>query len=76
MVRLAVRFVRFIWIEDLIRMVEESASSEVYSLLKREDEKYVTERAYQNPMFVEDVCARNQRQAFGRRQHHLVRGGQ
>ena len=55
LVRLAVRFKRFIWIEDLIRLVEESASSEVYSLLKREDEKFVTECAYDNPMFVEDV---------------------
>ncbi len=54
-VRLAVRFVRFIWIEDLIRLVETSASSEVYSLLKREDEKFVTEHAYAHPMFVEDV---------------------
>ena len=55
MVQLAVRFKRFIWIEDLIRMVEDSASCEVFSLLKREDEKVVTEQAYQNPMFVEDV---------------------
>ncbi len=55
MVRLAVRFKRFIWIEDLIAMVEDSASSDVFSLLKREDEKYVTERAFENPMFVEDV---------------------
>ena len=54
-VRLAVRFKRFIWIEDLIQMVERSASSEVFSLLKREDEKFVTETAYENPMFVEDV---------------------
>ncbi len=54
-VKLAVRFKRFIWIEDLIQLVEESASSEVYSLLKREDEKYVTEQAYEHPMFVEDV---------------------
>jgi GTP cyclohydrolase I len=52
---LAVRFKRFIWIEDLIFLVEASASSEVYSVLKREDEKQVTERAYANPMFVEDV---------------------
>lgn len=50
-----VRFKRFFWIEDLIRLIEESASGEVYSLLKRPDEKYVTERAYNNPMFVEDV---------------------
>jgi GTP cyclohydrolase I len=54
-VRLQVRFKRFVWIEDLIRLVEESASSDVYSVLKREDEKYVTEHAYQNPMFVEDI---------------------
>jgi GTP cyclohydrolase I len=54
-VRLQVRFKKFVWIEDLIKLVEESASSDVYSLLKREDEKYVTERAYQNPMFVEDI---------------------
>lgn len=50
-----VRFRRFIWIEDIIRTIEESASSDVFSILKRPDEKLVTERAYQNPMFVEDV---------------------
>jgi len=50
-----VRFKKFFWIEDLIRIVEESASGEVYSLLKRPDEKFVTEKAYNNPMFVEDV---------------------
>ncbi len=44
-----------IWLEDLIKTIEESGSSEVYSLLKREDEKAVTERAYENPKFVEDV---------------------
>lgn len=44
-----------IWIEDLITLVESSASSELYSLLKREDEKSVTERAYENPVFVEDL---------------------
>ena len=54
-VRLQVRLRKFVWIEDLIQLVEESASSDVYSVLKREDEKYVTERAYQNPMFVEDI---------------------
>lgn len=46
---------RFIWFEDLISMVEEKASAELYSLLKRPDEKYVTEKAYNNPMFVEDL---------------------
>jgi GTP cyclohydrolase I len=55
MVTVKVRFRKFFWIEDLIRMVESSASGEVYSLLKRVDEKYVTEKAYENPMFVEDV---------------------
>jgi len=55
MVRLAVRFRSFIWIEKLIRAVEDSASCEVFSLLKREDEKHVTEKAYDNPMFVEDI---------------------
>jgi len=44
-----------IWLEDLIADVEKCASSEVYSLLKREDEKYVTEAAFNNPKFVEDV---------------------
>lgn len=44
------------WIEDLVEIAEQSASSPVYSLLKRPDEKYVTEHAYDNPRFVEDVC--------------------
>jgi len=55
MVRLAVRFKRFVWIEDLVRIVEYAASCEVFSVLKRPDEKYVTEKAYENPKFVEDV---------------------
>jgi GTP cyclohydrolase I len=50
-----VRFKRFFWFEDLIGLVEQSASGELYSLLKRADEKYVTEKSYENPMFVEDV---------------------
>ena len=54
-VSVLVRFRKFFWIEDLIKLIEASASSEVYSLLKRIDEKYVTEKAYNNPMFVEDV---------------------
>ena len=45
----------FIWVEDLIRMVETQASCELYGLLKRPDEKFVTERAYDNPKFVEDM---------------------
>lgn len=54
-VTLNVRFTGFIWLEDLIDMVESAASSQVYALLKRPDEKHVTEQAYDNPMFVEDV---------------------
>lgn len=50
-----VRFKRFFWIEDIIELVEQSASCDVYSILKRPDEKYVTEKAYDNPMFVEDI---------------------
>ena len=46
---------KHIWLEDLIATVEDCSSCEVYSLLKREDEKHVTEFAYQNPKFVEDV---------------------
>ncbi|MCU0834952.1 MAG: GTP cyclohydrolase FolE2 [Chromatiaceae bacterium] len=45
----------FIWIEEIIDLVEKEASSELYGLLKRPDEKYVTERAYNNPKFVEDM---------------------
>lgn len=44
-----------VWLEDLIKTVESCASSEIYPLLKREDEKFVTECAYENPKFVEDV---------------------
>jgi GTP cyclohydrolase I len=44
-----------VWIEDLILIIESSASSELYALLKRQDEKAVTERAYENPVFVEDL---------------------
>ncbi len=54
-VSIAVRYRKFIWIEELIRLAESAGSCEIYSLLKRVDEKYVTEKAYQNPMFVEDV---------------------
>ncbi len=54
-INLSVKFTKFIWLEDLIELVESGSSSEVYSLLKRPDEKYVTEKAYENPMFVEDV---------------------
>ncbi|MCK5229186.1 MAG: GTP cyclohydrolase I FolE2 [Desulfobulbaceae bacterium] len=54
-VNLNVKFKGFIWIEDLIEMAESGASCDVFAVLKRPDEKYVTEKAYNNPMFVEDV---------------------
>jgi len=65
MVTAKVRFKKFFWIEELIRLVEDSASGEVYSLLKRVDEKFVTEKAHENPMFVEDVV-RNVAQELNR----------
>ncbi len=55
LVRIAVRMKGFFWIEDLVDIAEQSGSSAVYSLLKREDEKYVTEHAFAHPAFVEDV---------------------
>jgi GTP cyclohydrolase I len=54
-VTLEVKVNDFMWIEELIDIVEEIASCELYGLLKRPDEKYVTERAYDNPRFVEDM---------------------
>jgi len=45
----------FIWVEDIIRIIEQQASSELYGLLKRPDEKYITEYAFDNPKFVEDM---------------------
>ncbi|MCF6186280.1 MAG: GTP cyclohydrolase FolE2 [Desulfobulbaceae bacterium] len=54
-VTLTVQPLRFIWLEELISLVEGCGSCELYALLKRPDEKYVTEEAYKNPMFVEDV---------------------
>jgi len=54
-VTVAVRTNEMVWIEEVVRMVEDQASCELYGLLKRPDEKYVTERAYDNPKFVEDM---------------------
>lgn len=54
-VTVALRSSGVVWIEEVIAMVEASASSELYALLKRLDEKAVTERAYENPVFVEDL---------------------
>ncbi|MGA2787551.1 MAG: GTP cyclohydrolase FolE2 [Verrucomicrobiota bacterium] len=55
LVTVALRFSKPVWIEDVVAMIESSASSELYALLKRQDEKFVTERAYENPVFVEDL---------------------
>ncbi len=68
-VSIACRFEGLVWIEDLIGVAEAAASSPVYSLLKREDEKFVTEAAFANPTFVEDV-ARHAAQALAA--HPLV----
>ncbi len=55
MVRITTRLKGFAWLEDFIDIAEHSGSSSVYTLLKREDEKFVTENAFANPTFVEDV---------------------
>lgn len=44
-----------LWIEELVRLIEQESSCELYALLKRADEQWITERAYDNPKFVEDV---------------------
>jgi len=54
-VTVAVKTRGFVWIEDIIDLVEEQASCQLYGLLKRPDEKFVTEQAYDNPKFVEDM---------------------
>jgi len=54
-VTVTVRSNSFIWIEDIIDLVEDEASCEIFGLLKRPDEKFVTEHAYDNPKFVEDI---------------------
>ncbi len=54
-VTITVRINKAVWIEEVVRFAEEQASCELYGLLKRPDEKFVTERAYDNPKFVEDM---------------------
>lgn len=54
-VTVTARIEEFVWIEELIDIVEQEASCELFGLLKRPDEKFVTERAYDNPKFVEDM---------------------
>ena len=55
LVTVTIRMKKSVWIEDLVAMIESSASSGLFALLKRQDEKAVTERAYENPVFVEDL---------------------
>ncbi|WP_319243723.1 GTP cyclohydrolase FolE2 [uncultured Propionivibrio sp.] len=54
-VTVTARILDHVWIEEIVQLVEGEASCELYGLLKRPDEKYVTERAYDNPKFVEDM---------------------
>jgi GTP cyclohydrolase I len=54
-VTISVRIAEHVWLEELIEMAEQEGSCELYGILKRPDEKYVTERAYDNPKFVEDI---------------------
>jgi GTP cyclohydrolase IB len=54
-VTITARVAQHVWIEELIDIAEKEASCELYGILKRPDEKYVTERAYDNPKFVEDM---------------------
>ena len=63
-VELTVKTLKFIWLEDLITLVEKCGSCQLYALLKRPDEKFVTEKAYANPMFVEDVVRMVSQQAL------------
>ena len=55
LVSLKVRCYGLVWFEDLINIIENSASAQLFTLLKREDEKFITEQSYENPRFVEDV---------------------
>jgi len=50
-----IRFTEMVWIEDLVRLLESGASAPVYAVLKRPDERHVTEQAFENPKFVEDI---------------------
>lgn len=50
-----VRYREFVWLEELIQLAEEHSSCEIFPLLKRSDEKFVTDKAYSNPKFVEDI---------------------
>jgi GTP cyclohydrolase IB len=65
-ITLSIQPLALIWLEDLITMAETCGSCEVYSLLKRPDEKHVTEQAYAHPMFVEDVARKVAQRAMAR----------
>jgi GTP cyclohydrolase IB len=54
-VTIRIRFNDFVWIEDIVHLAEKSASCDLYAVLKRPDEKFVSEKAYDNPRFVEDI---------------------
>lgn len=54
-VRMSIRFRELVWIEELVTVAEQSASAPLFPYLKREDEKWVTEHSYDNPVFVEDL---------------------
>ena len=54
-VHIKIRHKRMVWFEELINITESSSSAPIYPLLKREDEKYITEKAYDSPVFVEDI---------------------
>ena len=54
-VTVTAKILEHVWIEEIVQLVEAQASCELFGLLKRPDEKYVTERAYDNPKFVEDM---------------------
>ncbi|MCF8109316.1 MAG: GTP cyclohydrolase FolE2 [Desulfohalobiaceae bacterium] len=70
MVRIKARFEGLLWLEDLIQIAQRSSSSPVYAVLKRADEKYVTEHSFANPKFVEDVVRTVGQQL---KEHELVR---
>jgi GTP cyclohydrolase I len=54
-VKVRIKMNKLVWIEEIVDLVEDSASAPLYALLKRPDEKYITEKAYTNPKFVEDI---------------------
>ncbi|MBF0543786.1 MAG: GTP cyclohydrolase I FolE2 [Candidatus Riflebacteria bacterium] len=54
-ISISVRFKKFIWLEELIEIAEQSSSSDIFTLLKRPDEKFLTEKAYERPRFAEDL---------------------